>query len=115
MDEIAEMARKMQGGKVREREKCFTRDTSIFLQHTYHGLRELAEHLLESGQHYVQMGEFTTDYLETKFGELRKGYGGCYFITVQNIVEKLRIQRARLLLNLDQDISIESSEQACEL
>ena len=60
------------------------------------------------------MGEFTTDYRETKFGELWQGSGGCYFITVQNIVEKLRIDRAGLLLDLDQDVPNESSDHASD-
>ena len=106
------MAQKMQGQQGK-REKSLTRDTSISLQHTCHGLRELAEHLLKSGQKYVLQGEFTTDYLETKFGELRQGSGGCYFITVQNIIEKLRIHRTRLVLDLTKEIPDEKSDHAC--
>ena len=30
------------------------------------------KYLLDDGQEYVLLGEFTTDYLETMFGELRQ-------------------------------------------
>ena len=51
-------------------------DTSLALEHTCNGLMELSESLLLSGQQYVLLGEFTTDYLEATFGELRQGSGG---------------------------------------
>ena len=53
---------------------------------------------------YVPLGKFTTDILEKYFGKLRQGSGGTYFITVQQIIEKVNIKRASLLLSLE-DIS----------
>ena len=50
-------------------------------------------------------GMFTTDYLEKEFGKLRQGSGGTYFITVQQIMEKVAIKQTKLLLNLNIDIS----------
>ena len=48
------------------------------------------------------LGDFTTDDLGNKFGSLRQGSGGTNFITVQNILEKLHIEKTRLLhLNVD--------------
>ena len=38
---------------------------------------------------------------EKEFGKLRQGSGGTYFITVQQIIEKLDIKKARLLLKLN--------------
>ena len=51
------------------------------------------------------LGDFTTDDLENKFGSLRQSSGGTYFITVQNVLEKLHIEKTRLLLHLNVDIS----------
>ena len=53
---------------------------------------------------YVLLGDFTTDDLGNKFGSLRQGSGGTYFITVQNVLEKLHIEKTRLL-HLTVDIS----------
>ena len=80
--EIAAMAEKMRG-KQGSRIKSLTRDNSSALEHTCNGLIELSENLLLRGQQYVLLGEFTTDYLEATFGELRQGSGGTYFITEQ--------------------------------
>ena len=35
-------------------------------------------------------------HLKKTFGKLRQGSGGTYFITVQSVVEKIRIQRANV-------------------
>ena len=45
----------------------------------------------------------TTYPLEKEFGKLRQGSGGTYFITIQKILEKLDIQKARFLLKLNVD------------
>ena len=66
---------------------------------------ELSKKLLEIDLEYVLLGDFTTDDLENKFGSLRQGSGGTYFITVQNVLEKLHIEKTRLLLHLNVDIS----------
>ena len=50
---------------------------------------------------YVPLGKFTTGRF---FGKLRQGSWGSYFITVQQIIEKVNIIRASLLLSLE-DIS----------
>ena len=44
---------------------------------------------------------FTSDPLEKQFGKLQRGCGHTYFITVQQILEKVRIAKTKLLLNLD--------------
>ena len=90
-------------GKRGSRIKSLTRDTSLALEHTCNGLKEslLSESLLLSGQQYVLLGEFTTDYLEATFGELRQGSGGTYFITVQNALEKLQIRKTQLLVQIN--------------
>ena len=75
------------------------------------------------------LGQFSTDPLEKEFSKLRQGSGGTYFINVQQIVEKTRINRAKLLLSLKQEVPgneaghacddcafrLESDEKACEV
>ena len=39
------------------------------------------------------------------FGKLRQGSGGTYFITVQQVLEKVCIHKAKLLLQLRVDIT----------
>ena len=66
---------------------------------------DLVTHLLSTTRDYVLLGIFTTDFLETMFGKLRQGSGGTYFITVQQVLEKLYIHKTKLLLNLNVDVS----------
>ena len=42
------------------------------------------------------LGNFSTDPLEKEFSKLRQGSGGTYFITVQQILEKVNISEAKL-------------------
>ena len=83
------------------------------LEHTCEGLVELASHLLETGHDYALLGKFSTDDLESKFGELRQGSVGTYFITVQNSLEKFKIQRTRLLLHLKVDMKEPTDNHEC--
>lgn len=50
------------------------------------------------------LGIFTSDPLGKQFDKLRQGCGGTYFITVQQILEKVEIAKKKLLLNLDMNI-----------
>ena len=80
--------------------KQLTRDTALAIHQTCYGLVDLAQDLLASTHRYVALGKFTTDPLEKAFGKLRQGSGGTYFISVQQVLEKLNIQKAKLLLTL---------------
>nr|XP_047127892.1 uncharacterized protein LOC124808808 [Hydra vulgaris] len=44
------------------------------------------------------------DHLEKEYSILRQGSGGTYFLSVQQVIEKLRIKHASLLLKLNVDI-----------
>ena len=44
--------------------------------------------------------------LEKQFGKLRQGCGGTYFITVQQMLEKVGIAKTKLLLNSDLNIDV---------
>ena len=47
---------------------------------------------------------FTSFLLEKQFVKLWQGSIGIYFITVQQILEKVRIEKTQFLLNLDVNI-----------
>ena len=46
-------------------------------------------------------GIFTTDHLENQFRKLRQGCGDTYFITVQQIMKKMAIQKTKICLRFD--------------
>ena len=84
------------------RMKSLTKDTVACLSQTINGLTELSAHLLETTFfEYVLLGSFSTDLLEKEFSKLRQGSGGTYFITVKQILEKVNIVKAKLLLKLN--------------
>ena len=62
------------------------------------------------------LGWFSTDPLERAFGKLRQGSGGTYFLSVQSVIEKIRIQEAKLSIQLKLDISNDSAgdQYECE-
>lgn len=47
------------------------------------------------------LGQFTSDHLEKKFGKFRQGLGGIYFITAQQVLEKVATTKAKLLLQIN--------------
>ena len=96
---FADMCLKMKSTSTK-RVKQLTRDTALAIHQTCNGLVELAKFLLSTSHQYVALGKFTTDKLEKAYSKLRQGSGGTYFITVQQILEKLNIQKANLLLEL---------------
>ena len=101
--EFGDMAKKM-AGKQRSRVKQLSKDTAFAIHQTCHGIVELSRHLLETSHKYVLLGQFTSDHLEKQFSKLRQGSGGAYFLTVQQIVEKVRIKNASLLLKSGVDL-----------
>ena len=69
------------------------------MHHTCNGTVSLCRSLLRVSHNYVLLGTFSPDPLEKEFGKLRQGSGGTYFITVQQIIEKVNISKASLLLS----------------
>ena len=88
------------------REKDITTDTSHALSHTLNGIVDLCKHLLDTTHDFVLLGNYSTDPLEKAFGKLRQGSKGTYFLNVQQIVEKLNINKTKLLLKLNADVGI---------
>ena len=97
--------------------KSFTKDTSKILYHTCNGLVELSKFLLSTNHKYVLLGTFNNDPLEKQFGKLRQGSDVTYFITVQQILEKVGIIKTKLLLQLDNNgdsLDFTTSGHSCE-
>ena len=80
-----------------------TKDTASALAHTCRGFVDLVKHLLATTHEYVLLGIFTTDFIEKMFGKLRQGSGGTYFITVQQVLDKMSTHK--LLLHLKVDVA----------
>ena len=59
---------------------------------------------MESGNSYVIRGWLTTDPLEKAFWKLLQGSSGAYFITAEPVIEKVRIDCAKLALRKNLDI-----------
>lgn len=110
--QFGDMAQQM-AGRQGKRQKQLTRDTAQAIHHTCNGLVSLCRHLLSTSHQYVLLGQFSTDPLEKEFSKLRQGSGGTYFINVQQITEKTRINRAKLLLSLRSEITVEDAGHAC--
>ena len=91
-----------------KRIKSLTKDTATCVSHICYGLVELSEHLLQlEAFSYVMLGSFSTDPLEKEFSKLRQGSGGTYFIAVQQILEKVNISKAKLMLKLSETAAAE--------
>ena len=84
--------------KQANRQFQLARETGAALAHTCCGLVAITKFLLQHSFKYVLLGKFTTDPLEKMFGKLQQGSGGTYFINVQQVIEKIKIQRAKLSL-----------------
>ena len=77
----------------------------------------MTKYLLSNTHSYVILSQFSTDLLEKTVGKLRQGSGGAYFITVQQVLEKVKIERAKLCLQLHVDIESLDAESghSCNL
>ena len=87
-----------------KRQRTLTRDTGRGLVHTLTGLVDLCRTLLSRSHQYVLIGHFTTYPLEKEFSKLRQASGGTYFLSFQQVVEKLDISKTKQLLKLKEDV-----------
>ena len=87
-----------------ERQKTLTRDRGRGLVHTLTGLVDLCRTLLSRSHQYVLIGHFTTDPLEKELTKLKQGSGETYFLSFQQVVEKLDISKTKQLLKLKEDV-----------
>ena len=101
---FGDMAIKMKTSSNKARVRQLTTDTANAMYQTCHGLVDLCKDLLSTSHIYVCLGMFTSDFIEKEYSKLRQGLGGTYFITVQQILEKLNMKKTSLLLSLNADV-----------
>jgi hypothetical protein len=83
------------------------------------GLINLCKHLVEStAAEFLLLGVFSNDILERQFGKFRQGAGGAYLITARAVIEKNRINRAKLLLERTDSLTLltgSAEEHSCNV
>ena len=105
LHKICEWLIKMIKSSCGKRSQSLTKDTATSFHHTINEMVELCRYLIAQSREFVLLGEFSTDPLEKEFSKIRQGSGGTYFITVQQVLEKLNITKIKLLFKLDLDPS----------
>ena len=95
--------------------KCLTSDTSKALFITLSGIGELIPLLLNKGARYILPGEFQSDRLEGEFGIYRQQSGGSYYISLDQVLSSLDLQRLKLFKKLSiEPSSVHQKEECCE-
>nr|XP_047133002.1 uncharacterized protein LOC105847471 isoform X2 [Hydra vulgaris] len=111
--DFEEMALRMTSNQGK-RIKQLTHDTGYSINHTCKGIVELTKTLLKEKHKYVMLGKLTTDPLEKEFSKLRQGFGGTYFLSVQQIIEKFNISKTSLLLSYNINESTPDAGHSCQ-
>ena len=78
-----------------------TSDTSNALHLTLLGMCNIVNKLSSKGMKYILTGHIQSDRLEAEFGIYRQQSGGNYNISVQQVINSLRVQRIDLFNELD--------------
>jgi hypothetical protein len=91
----------MDSGKRGARIQGLTSDTSNVFHQTLHAIVHLIKVLLDSGYEYVLPVKIQSDRLEAEFGIYRVSSGGNYFISVEQVVSSLSMQRLKLYDKLE--------------
>ena len=101
---FGKFAQLMKGGVGKKRIKKLCRDTAQIISDTCKGVVELVHFLfLQRNFKYVLLRKFSSDPLENQFGRFRQGCGSSYYLSVQQIVEKLNVYKSKLFLNKNKD------------
>ena len=99
--------------KYAKRVMCLTADTSNALVITLEGISELIKLLLSKGFKYVLPGTIQSDRLEGDFGLYRQSSGGSYYISVQQVINSLSLQRLKLFDKLEIDSKSHIKDDCC--
>ena len=106
LEDMSKSSEKMPGGRGLKRMRSLTNETRDALITTLNGLSELAANLLEDKSFkYILLGLFQSDRLEGEFGVYRQMSGGCYHISVDQILCSTKLRRLKLYNDLECDIS----------
>ena len=105
LKEMAASFAKMPGGRGRNRIRSLTNETRDALIQTLNGLVEIAGKLLEDESFkYILLGFFQSDRIEGEFGVYRQMSGGCYHISVDQILCSTKLRRLKLYADLDSEV-----------
>ena len=77
------------------------------------GTVDVAKCLLNLGMEYILLGKLQSDRLENEFGIYRQGSGGNYFISVEQVLSSLSLQRFKLYHQLHIEKSDIIVENVC--
>jgi hypothetical protein len=93
---------KMPNGRGPTRKATVTTQTRDAFIQTLSGLLHLSKKLLtERSWSFVMLGQFQTDVLEGEFGVFRQMAGGCYYISVEQVLYSARLRELEFFLNAD--------------
>ena len=105
---------KLMDNSVRGRRlRGLTQETSTALHQTLTGLIQLTRVLLATGHKYVLLGKLQSDPIEKEFGIYRQSSGGNYFISPEQVISSLQLQRLRLFAKLNIDVSSDTVDNDC--
>ena len=80
--------------------KMLTLDTSEPLVLTLQGIVSLTKVLLAQGLAYFMLGQMQSDRIEGEFGIYRQSAGGNYHISLDQVLNGIRLKRLKLLKKL---------------
>lgn len=89
--------------KGRARVRTITSETRAALINTLLGIISLSTVLVNNQFHYVLLGMFQSDDLESEFGKYRQMSGGCFFISVEQVLMSARLRKLALFNQLQID------------
>ena len=102
--DFAESLTHSPGGHGKSRH-TLTSETRNAAKQTVNGLLCVSQYLLQKcGFTYVLLGHFQSDALEGEFGIYRQLNGGCYYISVEQIINTAKLRQMKLY-SLFEDIS----------
>ena len=90
-----------------------TSETANALHQTFHGIVDITKTMLRSGYPYVLPGKIQSDRLEGEFGIYRGSSGGNYYISVEQVVSRLSMQRLKLYNQLEIEQSSTPENTCC--
>jgi hypothetical protein len=98
-----------------KRVRGLTGDTSNALHQILIGMVDLVKTILASGHKYVLTGKIQSDRVEKEFGIYRQSSGGNYFISAEQVISSLQLQRLRLFSKLNIHVEEDVENDCCSI
>ena len=110
---MASSIKLMASGKQGARVRGLTCDTANAFHRTLHAIVYLIKDLLDQGYDYVLPGKIQSDCLEEVFSIYRGSSGGNYFISCDQVISSLSMQRLKLYNTLEIQQSNDLDNPCC--